>query len=89
MKPKGDIVITKLGDTSILVPVGEAAGTFHGVVQMNETAADIWNGLTAGLSLEQIAEKLTEEYAGVDLPRARQAVQEISNQLLHEGLLEE
>ena len=67
MKFKQTIILADLGEDYAAVPVGEGERNF--MVRLNVTSADIWRGIEAGLSPEQIDQKLTEEYE-VDLPHA-------------------
>ena len=74
MKPREGIVAQQMGEDYILVPLGEAAQDIHGLARLNESGYFIWKALCEGLDVEQIAQRLTGEYAGVDLPRAREEV---------------
>ena len=43
MKIKQGFVVRKVGDSHVVVPVGELSKTFHGMINLNETGAFLWN----------------------------------------------
>jgi len=45
-----------------VIATGEASKEFHGMIKLNATGRDIWEGLQAGLSEDEIAGKLQEKY---------------------------
>ena len=63
---------TVAGETMV-IPVGEAAQTFRGIIRLNETAKFIWDGLAAGQSEGEIVARLTEVY-DVDAETAQRGV---------------
>ena len=88
MKVKKGIVQSKVGDDFVLVPTGEAAKSFHGVVRLNETGVEIWNALEAELSEEEIVNKLMARYTDVDYETALRSVRSVTDKLKDAGLLE-
>lgn len=62
MKLKNDFVMTKLGENSVLVPVGDAAQHLHAVVRLNETAAFIVDELRWDTSREMIVDAVLMQY---------------------------
>lgn len=89
MKLIRNMVLTELGDEYILVPVGNDQGELSGIIRLNETAAEIWKALEAGLDEKQAAARLTEQYEGVDEEQAGRAVRKVVEQLRAEGFLED
>ncbi len=87
MKPRSDVILTDVGGESILVPVGKLAVSMHGVVRLNETGREIWQGLTEGLDENAIAERLAERYE-VDEAKARKDVAAAVEKLRAAGVLE-
>ena len=86
MKLKCKFVIMEIDEGFIAVPVGETDNGFRGVLQLNETAKDICEGLSSGLTKEQIVEKFLKEYEGVDLKTASNAVDRVVIELEKKGL---
>ena len=87
MKLNEQYLKTELGDSAVLVPIDEAAMKFRGIIRLNSTAKDIWEGISAGLTEEQIAEKLVEDYDGVTLEKAKQEVKELFEKLREADVL--
>ena len=89
MKIKEGFVMTEVAGETMVVPVGDAASILHGIIRLNNTGRDIWKGFAEGLSEEQIAERLVEEYEGVDLAIAQSGIRKMIEQLRAAGILEE
>ena len=86
MKIKQGMVLCEVAGSFVAVPTGEALSDFSGVVHLNKTGRDIWNGVANGLSAEEIAAKLVEDYDGVTFEEAKKCTDEIIAKLLSEGL---
>lgn len=56
-----------------MVPVGEATQKLNGMIHLDDTAAFIWNQIDKAKNLDEIVEKIQEEYE-VDPETARQDV---------------
>lgn len=89
MKLKGDFILMEVGGDYVAVPTDEAACSFKGVVQLNETAKDIFEGLSKGLDRGQIAERLCAEYEGIEMETAQAAVDKVIAEFNEKGLIEE
>lgn len=89
MKLKGDFIIMEVGGDYIGVPTDETATGFKGIVQLNETAKDICEGLAGGLNREQLANKLLKTYDGIDMESAFAAIDKIITKLEEKGLVEQ
>ena len=88
MKIKKDFVKTEaVGDTFVVVPVGEESTKMHCVITLNETAGMIYDGIEEGLSENAIAEKLTAEY-DVTLEQALLDVKATMEKLIEAGVAE-
>ena len=89
MDLKHDMIVVELGEEYAVVPVGEAARSFHGMIRLNETGKDIWDGLVDGLEEDEIARRLMERYEGVDRETALRGIRRVKAQLRAQGILEE
>ena len=88
MKLKYEFETTELGDDIIAVPVGENAGGFKGVLNLNASAAAILKLLQKDTTAEQIVSALTEEYEGTKEDMTA-FVERFINKLREENLLSE
>lgn len=84
-----DWSLTKFADEYIVVPLGADAEKFKGIIRLNDTGAFIWCALCDGLSEEQIADKILEEYTGVERGAALSSVRKLVEKLQAEGLMED
>ena len=89
MKLKEGFILTEIGGEYVAVPSQGGAGSFHGIVKLNESGKDIWQGLEEGLSEEKIADRLVELYENLDRNKALNAVKSVIEELKTEGLLVE
>ena len=88
MRIKKDFVKTEaIGDSFVVVPIGEESAKTHRVITLNETASLIYDGIADGLDENAIAEKLTSEYA-VPLEKALRDVQATAQKLIEAGVAE-
>lgn len=62
MKINGKFVKREVLGDIILVPVGQTALEFSGMITVNEAGQFIWNLLEQGKSEDEIVSALTEEY---------------------------
>lgn len=62
MRIKDGFVLRQVAGQAMVIATGEASRNFHGMVKLNETGSEIWQGLMDGLSEEEIAAKLAEKY---------------------------
>ncbi len=62
MKIKKGFILREVGGESIVVPVGAASKTFHGMVTLNETGAFLWRFFSAEHTAEQAVDALCQEY---------------------------
>lgn len=81
-----DLVVRKVGDEAILVPVRNRVGDLDSVVTLNESALSVWNLLDGKRSVSEIAAAVTSEY---DVPPAVAAadVSELLGELEAAGLV--
>ena len=59
MKIKEGMIVRHVMDTDIVIDV---TGSFSGVMKLNPTSLEIWNGVAAGKSVREIALALTQQY---------------------------
>ena len=62
MKIKKGFIVRKVGEENIVVPVGEASKSFHGMIKLNESGAFLWNFYTAEHTAEEGVAALLAEY---------------------------
>ena len=86
MKLNPEFMIQKIGDSTILVPVGEAGKQFHGIVQLNSTAAYIVNCLNIDITADGIKTAMEAEYEATD-EELIESIQETLDKLRECGAL--
>lgn len=86
MRVKDGFVLREVAGQAVVIATGEASRGFHGMVKLNGTGRDIWQGLSEGLSEERIAECLTRDYE-VSAEQAAADVHAFVQRMASEGFL--
>lgn len=88
MKVSNDFILREIAGEYLLVPVGNAAAKFNGLITLNETAHTIFQALSEERTVEELTTIVTSEYE-VDDDTARADVDEFIQQLRQIGALVE
>ena len=89
MKIKADYIKTETTDGMFMVvPVGDESMKDHRVIELNETAAEIYDGIEKGLDEYVIAALLAEEY-GISAEKALRDVKSTAAKLIEAGVIDE
>ena len=87
MKIKEGYVIRQVMGNYVVIATGEESRNFHGMVKLNETAANIWAYISEGKTEEEIVAAMMEEYE-VDEAKLRTDVSKAIEILVAQGLVE-
>ncbi len=87
MKIKEGFVKHTIGEKSVVVATGELSIHFHGMIELNQSGSDIWDGLAKGLDKESIVDMLVNKYE-ISREIAAQDVENMINQMTEAEILE-
>ena len=87
MKIKEGFVLRRVLDEAIVIASGKASHDFHGMVKLNDSAADIWEWISEGSAEEDIAARLAEKYE-LPIDKAKADTASMISQMTEAGLLE-
>ena len=87
MKIKKGFVIRQVGGDSVVVPVGEMSKKFHGMINLNETGAFLWQFYTEEHTLDEGVNALLSEYE-VEESLARADVEQFIQTITENGFAE-
>ena len=87
MKKKEKFLLRKIAGSNIMMPVGETALKFNGLITANDPAAFIWEHVEEVNSVEELIELLCEEFE-VDPERAREDCEKLVAQMKKAGWIE-
>ena len=62
MKVNSDFVMRNIAGENILVPTGEAAEKFNGMITMNEAAAFMWQNIDEVETKEDLVKMVLDEF---------------------------
>lgn len=88
MKIKDGFVLREIADTIVVVPTGELAKEFNGMINLNKTGKFIWELLQINLPVEEIANKLAIEY-NIDKNKSKNDVEMFINKMKEANIFEE
>ena len=88
MKIKGRFVIREIAGDTIIVPVGETALHYNGIITINKSAVVLWEALEKGTDTESLIRLLTDRY-DVDPDTAAADVADFLDRLRKAELIEE
>lgn len=87
MKIKKGFVVREVGGETVVVPVGAMSKSFHGMINLNETGAFLWNFFQTEHSVEEGVNALLGEY-DVDAKIAKADVEKFVATLTKNGFAE-
>ena len=86
MRVSKDFILRQIADEYMLVPIGQAATRFNGLISMNEIGHFIFTALTEDTTEEQVLDQIIAEY-DVDRATAAQDLGDFLQQLRQLGAL--
>lgn len=88
MKIKAGYVLREVADQIIVVPTGQAAINFNGVITLNKSGKLLWETLTNNVSFDDLVNVLLEKYE-VSKEQASRYVLEFLETLRKHNILDE
>ena len=88
MKINGRFVVRDIAGDTVIVPVGETALKYNGMITTNKTGAALWSALENETDFDSLIRLLVEKYE-VDQDTAASDVKAFLEQMRKAGLLEE
>ena len=87
MKIKDGFVLRSVMGNNVVIAVGEASKSFHGMIQLNESAAEIWKHIADGRSRDEICGLMFDKYE-VERETLERDVDGVISQLCENGFVE-
>ncbi len=88
MKIEKGFVSQKICDKTVLVRTMANGNGFHGIIELNDTAAEIWHCIEKGYPAKKTAEILTQKY-DVNYEQALKSVTEFCKKMIESGVTKE
>ena len=88
MKINGDFIKREIAGDILLIPTGETALKFNGMITMTETGSLIWDEILKGSSKENIIKAMLENYE-VSEDEATEDIDQFINRLKDAGFVSE
>jgi len=86
-RPAMDVVVRRVGEESVVVPIRNRVGDLDSIFTLNEVASRVWELLDGARPLDAIVETICEEFE-VTSDVARSDVQELLDALQQVHLVE-
>ena len=87
MNVKNEFILREIVGESVLVPVGENASSFNGLITMNEVGTFIWKNISNAEHEDDIVNLVLDEY-DIDEENAKIDVYEFINRLREVNIIE-
>ncbi len=87
MTIKKEMILRRIGADVILVPVGNALKDHNGLFMLTESACFLWEQLPYSNSVQELAQKLYDEY-DVTMEQALNDTEEFINNLIRLDIIE-
>ena len=88
MKLLYNLEIMEMGDEFVAVPVGDDGSRSHGMMRMNQDAAEMLQLIQEHRSPEDVLKELMQRYPDAEKDDIGQALCEFLNRLISEGILD-
>ena len=89
MKIKSGFMLRSIAGCKVVVSVGKRTLDFNGIINLNDSAAFLWERLDAGAEEEELVSAILENYTDVDEATARKSVAEFIQTIREAGCLED
>jgi hypothetical protein len=86
-RPTGRIVVRRIGESCLLVPVSGGVAGENAIFPLNETGVFVWERFAEGKTVDETARELAETF-DVDADIARADCGEIAQTFVNQKLLE-
>lgn len=86
MRINKEFVLREIAGDYILVPVGDTALEFNGLITLNEVGAFLWGKLQQDVELEQLVDAVLDEY-DIDKETATRDAEEFVENLKKAGII--
>ena len=87
MKIKEGFVLREVAGQAVVIAVGKASESFHGMINLNSTGKVIWTGIQDGQTEEEIVKNITDQYE-VESERAEKDVKQMIQKMYEVGVIE-
>lgn len=89
MKIKSGFMLRSIAGCKVVVSVGKRTLDFNGIINLNDTAAFLWERLTNGATEDELVGAILEHYTDVDEATARESVSDFVNTLREAGCIDD
>ncbi len=88
MKIHENFMLREVAGNFVVMPVGDAADRFNGMIKLNETATYLWRQMTENTTEEKLLEAMMRDY-DIDRETALADIHNFVTTLREAGILDE
>ena len=81
MKKNENFMLKDVAGSTVLIPFGEMAFSFNGIITLNETAKFLWEKIDGEFDLESLTKLICDSYDDVTEDVARKSAEKFINSL--------
>ena len=78
-----------IADCEVIIPIGGNVADFNGFIELNSSAAFIWDKLTDGISKEELLKEMCEFFEEISKEEAEADINEFFEILIENKMIEE
>jgi hypothetical protein len=86
-RARADYMLRELAGECVLIPTGEAAAAFNGIISLNNTSRFVWEALKEPLTFSELLARFLEEYE-IDEDTAKADLQELLDDFAAHHMIE-
>lgn len=88
MKKSDEFILKEVAGNSVLIPFGDKAVSFNGIVTLNETAKFLWENAPLEFDEKSLTELIMNSYEDVDKETAEKFAEKFISSLKEVGAIE-
>ncbi|MGN0494468.1 MAG: PqqD family protein [Acutalibacteraceae bacterium] len=88
MKKSENFILNDIAGNTVLVPVGDKAVGFNGIITLNDTAKFLWENIDGDFDADALIRLICESYEDVDKATAEKSADKFISTLKEVGAIE-
>ena len=88
-RTKDGFIRRNIANCEVIIPIGGNVASFNGFIELNSTAAFIWDKLSSGISKEKLCVEMCSFFEEISKDEAEADINELFEILIENKMIEE
>lgn len=88
MKKSEDFILNDIAGNTVLIPVGDKAVSFNGIITLNDTARFLWENIDDNFDADALIALICNSYEDVNKATAEESAEKFISTLKEVGAIE-